>query len=118
MSETYYPEREDELYIVVKALIARIGTTESTIYLLQERVKVLEEAQATKKRFKKPTILELWTYASGLNPPYVEFDPEAFLAHYDSNGWMIGKSPMKDWKGCVRTWYRHEIERQRKAKIK
>lgn len=29
---------------------------------------------------------------------------EAFIAYYESNGWMIGKNRMKDWKAAVRTW--------------
>jgi hypothetical protein len=29
-----------------------------------------------------------------------------FHNHYAAKGWMIGKSPMKDWKAAVRTWER------------
>jgi hypothetical protein len=29
---------------------------------------------------------------------------EAFMAHYKSNGWKVGKNPMKDWKAAVITW--------------
>jgi hypothetical protein len=29
---------------------------------------------------------------------------EAFMAHYNSNGWKVGKNPMKDWKAAVITW--------------
>ena len=25
-------------------------------------------------------------------------DPERFFAHYESNGWRVGKNPMKSWK--------------------
>ncbi len=32
------------------------------------------------------------------------FTPEAFLAHYKSNGWMVGKTKMKDWQGACDTW--------------
>ena len=31
-------------------------------------------------------------------------DAEAFVAFYESNGWKVGKNPMKDWKAAVRTW--------------
>ena len=27
-----------------------------------------------------------------------------FIDHYSTNGWMVGKNKMKDWKACVRTW--------------
>lgn len=29
---------------------------------------------------------------------------EAFVAFYESNGWMVGKNRMKDWKAAIRTW--------------
>lgn len=33
-------------------------------------------------------------------------DPEAFVAFYTSNGWKVGKSPMKDWTAAIVTWER------------
>ncbi len=27
-----------------------------------------------------------------------------FFDFYESKGWKVGKTPMKDWKACVRTW--------------
>lgn len=29
---------------------------------------------------------------------------QKFVNHYDSNGWMVGKTKMKDWKAAVRNW--------------
>ena len=31
-------------------------------------------------------------------------DAERFIDYYTSNGWMVGKNKMKDWKASVRTW--------------
>jgi uncharacterized protein YdaU (DUF1376 family) len=31
-------------------------------------------------------------------------DAEAFIAHYNSNGWMVGKNKMKDWRATIVTW--------------
>lgn len=39
-------------------------------------------------------------------------DPDAFFNHYDSNGWMIGKTKMKNWQASIRTW-----ENNRKVKV-
>ena len=33
-------------------------------------------------------------------------DPERWFDYYTSNGWKVGKNPMKDWKAAVRTWER------------
>jgi len=32
------------------------------------------------------------------------FTAKAFLAHYNSKGWMIGKNKMKCWKSACVTW--------------
>jgi len=33
-------------------------------------------------------------------------DAGRFVDFYASKGWLVGKSPMKDWKAAVRTWER------------
>lgn len=32
------------------------------------------------------------------------FSAEDFVAYYESNGWRVGKNPMKNWKAACRTW--------------
>jgi hypothetical protein len=34
-------------------------------------------------------------------------DAERFIDYYTSNGWLVGKNKMKDWKAAVRTWERN-----------
>jgi hypothetical protein len=53
------------------------------------------------KRFVKPTIEQLEAYMEerGMNNV-----ANRFYDHYESNGWKVGKNPMKDWKASVRTW--------------
>jgi hypothetical protein len=31
-------------------------------------------------------------------------DPYQFISHYEANGWMRGKTKLKDWQAAVRTW--------------
>jgi uncharacterized protein YdaU (DUF1376 family) len=58
--------------------------------------------QKTKStRFARPNVDDVASYCRERGN---KIDPEAFVAYYDSNGWKIGKSPMKDWKAAVRTW--------------
>jgi len=75
--------------------------------LLSNKDKTLEQdskiAPTKSKKFKKPTIEELADYAQSIG---YDLDPGAFMDHYESKGWLVGKSPMKDWKACVRTWRR------------
>lgn len=54
-----------------------------------------------RKRFAKPTIEEVKAYCLERRNTV---DPEAFMAYYESNGWMVGRKPMKDWKAAVRYW--------------
>lgn len=62
------------------------------------------------KRFVKPTIKQIDEY---IKEKDMHFDAERFFDYYESKGWMVGKSPMKDWKAACRTW-----ESQRKHEFK
>lgn len=54
-----------------------------------------------KKRFAPPSLEEVQAYCQERNN---SVDPQRFLDHYESNGWMVGRNKMKDWKAAVRTW--------------
>ncbi len=58
------------------------------------------------KRFVKPTLQEVTDHCLKIK---ASIDPEKFIAYYDSKGWVVGKSPMKNWKAAIRTW---EIKRK------
>lgn len=51
--------------------------------------------------FVPPSLSELKEYIA-LNEYNV--DAAQWLSFYESKGWMIGKSKMKDWQAAVRTW--------------
>jgi len=34
---------------------------------------------------------------------------EQWMAHYESNGWKVGRNAMKDWKAAVRTWKTNHV---------
>lgn len=52
-------------------------------------------------KFQKPSVEEIRLYCQERNN---QVDPERFFNFYESKGWVVGKSPMKDWKAAVRTW--------------
>lgn len=54
-----------------------------------------------KKRFIKPTIEDIRAYCEETN---IKIDAERFFNYYESNGWISGKTPMKNWKAAVRYW--------------
>lgn len=53
-------------------------------------------------RFKKPEQNELELYAAKLGLPLIEI--QKFYDYYESNGWRVGKNPMKDWQAAMRNW--------------
>ncbi len=56
---------------------------------------------------KHPTLDEVKAYCDERGN---RVDPERFIDYYTSNGWKVGKNPMKDWKAAVRTWERSPYE--------
>ena len=63
-----------------------------------------------RKRFTAPTKEEVIAYCKERGN---RVDPERFIDYYTSNGWKVGKNPMKDWKAAVRTWERSEPKQGR-----
>jgi hypothetical protein len=62
------------------------------------------------KYFNKPSLLEIKNYCvERVN----NVDPEAFFDFYESKGWLVGKSKMKDWKAAIRTWERTETKKEK-----
>lgn len=43
-------------------------------------------------------------------------DAEGFVAYYESNGWRVGKNPMRDWRAAVRSWEARDKREARKPK--
>jgi len=56
-------------------------------------------------RFIPPTIDEVRAYCAEKG---YTVDADRFVDYYTSNGWKVGKNPMKDWKAAVRTWNRQD----------
>ena len=63
------------------------------------------------RRFAPPTLEEVSAYCAERGN---HVDPEHFVSFYESNGWKVGKNPMKDWKAAVRTWERDDRPKQQK----
>lgn len=63
------------------------------------------------KRFAPPTLENVSEYCREMG--YTNVDAVCFIDFYTSNGWMVGKNRMKDWKAAVRNWDRREKNPQR-----
>ena len=72
----------------------------------EDREDKTEKTQADKpptSRFQKPTLDQLNTEAALIGLSAIE--AEKFLNYYESNGWKVGKNPMKSWRAALRNWW-------------
>ena len=73
-------------------------------YITTDKVKgVVDKTQ--KPRFVPPSEEQVQKYCEERKNLV---DPKLWIDHYTSNGWKVGKNPMKDWKAAVRTWERRK----------
>ena len=61
------------------------------------------------KRFQRPTLDEVTDYCRERNSTV---DPGEFIDFYDSKGWKVGSTPMKDWQAAIRNWERRANKSQ------
>ena len=58
-----------------------------------------ESGRARSTRFTPPTLEEVTAYVRERGS---SVDPQGFIDFYASKGWLVGKTPMKDWKAACR----------------
>ena len=69
----------------------------------EKEIEIEKEVCKPQKRFTKPTLDDVKAYCRERKN---NVDPDKWFNYYSSNGWRVGKNPMKDWKAAVRTWER------------
>lgn len=67
-----------------------------------------------KKNFVKPTLEDVKAYCDERKNG---IDPEYFIAFYESNGWKVGKNPMKNWKMAMTTWEKRNKQNEQPKEI-
>ena len=69
---------------------------------IDKDIDIEKESKSKKKNiFTPPTIEEVQGY---IKEKGYHFSAEEFVAFYESNGWKVGKNPMKSWKAACVTW--------------
>lgn len=66
----------------------------------------------TRRRFVPPTVEQVAEYVRSRGS---SVDPQGFIDFYEAKGWLIGKTPMKDWKAACRnaeSWERWKTQPQ------
>lgn len=69
--------------------------------ILKEKEDTKVSIKKNNKIFVKPTIEEIDAYVKEKG---YHIDAESFFNFYESKGWVVGKSPMKNWKSACGTW--------------
>ena len=81
----------------------RLIESNVTVTLSNATDKDKDKDKDKNKRFIPPSIEEVQEY---IDENGFSVDAERFIDYYTSNGWMVGKNHMKDWKATVRNWER------------
>lgn len=98
----------------------RFSKTESTETVTGTDTDTGTEANSADKPqrtppFIPPTVEEVAEYCLSCGN---RVDAQRFVDHYTSNGWVVGKTKMRDWQAAVRTWERNEPRGESSVQIK
>lgn len=97
-----YPECiQDVSKVEPQVRLGQVSTGKDSVGEVRE-----EAAPPTRPtRFVPPTVDQVRAYCMERGN---SVNPQRFVDYYSSNGWMVGKNKMKDWKAAVRTWEQKE----------
>jgi hypothetical protein len=86
---------KEELRLIKQA----IGTLQRAVAILEERLDV--DTPKKQNGFQPPSrdVASHYHQITGHH-----FDFEEWWNHYTTNGWMVGKNKMKDWRSCMAQW--------------
>jgi len=87
--------KKKDMLIISKSYENHMENENETITIKENKSKI----------FKKPTVEQI------LNE-FPNFNAEHFFNYYESNGWMVGKNKMKNWKATVKTWMSKDYNNQ------
>ena len=114
--ETDAPGRADHNGMSTETLHASSETLHARPETLQaeavEEIETVEAEEVTaptdaraaslaRTPMKRPTLEEVQAYVTEKG---YSVDAESFIAFYESNGWKVGKNPMKSWRAALVTW--------------
>jgi len=66
----------------------------------------VKDIKVNRDVFIKPSIVEIKTYMTEIGMADVS---DKWFDYYESNGWLVGKNKMKNWRAAVRTWKNNNL---------
>jgi hypothetical protein len=89
---------------------------------MKEELRLIKQAIGTLQRAVKKQngfVPPIWDIAEEhYRHMSFRFDLEEWYNHYNSNGWMVGKNKMKDWKACMAQWEARHKKKNPRATTK
>ena len=123
-------EKEEERLILPTSELAARDTAETAIEVVEEPVgqvgpvrqigQVGPVGPVRDPNKRQPSTPPHGGGGGGFHPPTLDevcrhvaakgysFDPVAFFSHYESNGWLVGRTKMKNWHSACITWERNQ----------
>lgn len=102
-----YTQKIMKKHAVASVVPTVSGQTPDSIVTKSVLIEEKEEKEEKQGRFTPPTLEEIKSYISEKG---YQVNANDFINHYEANGWMRGKTKVKSWKACVRTWIKSPSE--------
>lgn len=96
-----------------KKSVRQLDITEAT-----EQTTTTDIPNSNARKFIKPTVEEVQEFMKEISFVAWQNEGVRFFNWFESNGWKVGKNPMKDWRSAVRTWMSNWNERNKISKTK
>ena len=120
-------EKEEERLILPTSELAARDTAETAIEVVEEAIGQIGQVRqigpvgpVRDPNKRQPSTPPHGGAGGGFHPPTLDevcrhvaakgysFDPVAFFSHYESNGWLVGRTKMKNWHSACITWERNQ----------
>lgn len=109
-NDRYHPSIYKDLVLRLTAGIPSDNQRDTEVSI--GKVSIGKDSISSSKRFTPPSREEVQAYIAEKS---YQVDAERFVDYYTSNGWRVGKNPMKDWKAAVRTWAKNGYDKPNKS---
>lgn len=76
---------------------------------IEKEIEKEKKKESSKRAFTPPSEDELKEYCKENQLCFI--NPQEFIDFYQSKGWMVGKTKMKDWKAAARRWNRQNEQK-------
>lgn len=78
------------------------------IALIEEMERI--ESNKSRSAMERPTLEQVKLVMAKAGLP--ESEADGFISYYESNGWKVGRIPMKSWEHAIGTWAKNWRDRQ------